>query len=114
MEEFYRNFDTTFLQLYPTFIEDFNSLLDKEARIEPKKGELLTTELRIFALIRLGVSDVNQIADFLRCSPQTIYNYKSKIKKAALNGGDNFEETVRKLGSLSLDAFPSCLPADNA
>lgn len=114
LEEFYRNFDTTFLQLYPTFIEDFNSLLDKEARIEPKKGELLTTELRIFALIRLGVSDVNQIADFLRCSPQTIYNYKSKIKKAALNGGDNFEETVRKLGSLSLDAFPSCLPADNA
>ena len=56
----------------------------------------------------------DKIADFLRCSPQTIYNYKSKIKKAALNGGDNFEETVRKLGSLSLDAFPSCLPADNA
>ena len=56
----------------------------------------------------------DKIADFLRCSPQTIYNYKSKIKKAALNGGDNFEETVRKLGSLSLDAFPSCLPTDNA
>ena len=84
-----------------------------QSRYTPEEGRL-NTELRIFALIRLGVSDVNQIADFLRCSPQTIYNYKSKIKKAALNGGDNFEETVRKLGSLSLDAFPSCLPADNA
>ena len=102
-----------FLNLYPNFVEKFNSLLNPRSRYTPEEGRL-NTELRIFALIRLGVSDVNQIADFLRCSPQTIYNYKSKIKKAALNGGDNFEETVRKLGSLSLDAFPSCLPTDNA
>ena len=94
-------------------VEKFHALLNPQSRYTPEEGRL-NTELRIFALIRLGVSDVNQIADFLRCSPQTIYNYKSKIKKAALNGGDNFEETVRKLGSLSLDAFPSCLPADNA
>ena len=93
--------------------EKFTALLNPRSRYTPEEGRL-NTELRIFALIRLGVSDVNQIADFLRGSPQTIYNYKSKIKKAALNGGDNFEETVRKLGSLSLDAFPSCLPADNA
>jgi hypothetical protein len=112
-EELCRNFDRAFLNLYPNFVEKFNALLNPQSRYTPEEGRL-NTELRIFALIRLGVSDVNQIADFLRCSPQTIYNYKSKIKKAALNGGDNFEETVRKLGSLSLDAFPSCLPADNA
>ena len=112
-EELCRNFDRAFLNLYPNFVEKFNALLNPRSRYTPEEGRL-NTELRIFALIRLGVSDVNQIADFLRCSPQTIYNYKSKIKKAALNGGDNFEETVRKLGSLSLDAFPSCLPADNA
>ena len=111
-EELCRNFDRAFLNLYPNFVEKFNALLNPRSRYTPEEGRL-NTELRIFALIRLGVSDVNQIADFLRCSPQTIYNYKSKIKKAALNGGDNFEETVRKLGSLSLDAFPSCLPADN-
>ena len=112
-EELCRNFDRAFLNLYPNFVEKFNALLNPQSRYTPEEGRL-NTELRIFALIRLGVSDVNQIADFLRCSPQTISNYKSKIKKAALNGGDNFEETVRKLGSLSLDAFPSCLPADNA
>lgn len=112
-EELCRNFDRAFLNLYPNFVEKFNALLNPRSRYTPEEGRL-NTELRIFALIRLGVSDVNQIADFLRCSPQTIYNYKSKIKKAALNGGDNFEETVRKLGSLSLDAFPSCLPTDNA
>ena len=98
-EELCRNFARAFLNLYPNFVEKFNALLNPRSRYTPEEGRL-NTELRIFALIRLGVSDVNQIADFLRCSPQTIYNYKSKIKKAALNGGDNFEETVRKLGLL--------------
>lgn len=110
-EELCRNFDQAFLNLYPNFVEKFNALLNPQARYVLEDGRL-NTELRIFALIRLGVSDVNQIADFLRCSPQTIYNYKSKIKKSALGGGDNFEETVRKLGSLSLDASPSCIPGD--
>lgn len=108
-EELCRNFDRAFLNLYPNFVEKFNALLAPQYRYALEDGRL-NTELRIFALIRLGVSDVNQIADFLRCSPQTIYNYKSKIKKGALNGGENFEETVRRLGSLSLDASPSCLP----
>ena len=88
-----RNFDRAFLNLYPNFVEKFNALLNPQSRYTPEEGRL-NTELRIFALIRLGVSDVNQIADFLRCSPQTIYNYKSKIKKAALNGGDNFEDMI--------------------
>ena len=101
LEEFYRNFDTTFLQLYPTFIEDFNSLLDKEARIEPKKGELLNTELRIFALIRLGINDSSKIAALLRYSVSTIYNYRSKIKGHTLVSRDDFEERIKTIGAFS-------------
>jgi len=62
----------------------------------------LNTELRIFALIRLGITDVNQIATFLRYSMQTIYNYKSKVKGKALVDPDNFEEKVKKIGSIAL------------
>lgn len=101
LEEFYHNFDTTFLQLYPTFIEDFNSLLDKEVRVEPKKGELLTTELRIFALIRLGISDSSKIAALLRYSVSTIYNYRSKIKGHTLVSRDDFEERIKTIGAFS-------------
>lgn len=101
LEEFYHNFDTTFLQLYPTFIEDFNSLLDKETRIEPKKGELLTTELRIFALIRLGISDSSKIAALLRYSVSTIYNYRSKIKAHTRVSRDDFEERIKTIGAFS-------------
>lgn len=101
LEEFYHNFDTTFLQLYPTFIEDFNSLLDKEARSEPKKGELLTTELRIFALIRLGINDSSKIAALLRYSVSTIYNYRSKIKSHTLVSRDDFEERIKTIGAFS-------------
>lgn len=101
LEEFYRNFDTTFLQLYPTFIEDFNSLLDKEARIELKKGELLTTELRIFALIRLGINDSSKIAALLRYSVSTIYNYRSKIKSHTTVSRDTFEERIKTIGDFS-------------
>lgn len=110
-EELCANFDQAFLDLYPNFVEKFNALLRPQNRYVLENGRL-NTELRVFALIRLGVSDVNQIADFLHCSPQTIYNYKSKIKKSALNGGENFEETVKNLGSLSRNQSPSGLPTD--
>ena len=110
-EELCANFDQAFLDLYPNFVEKFNALLRPQNRYVLENGRL-NTELRVFALIRLGVSDVNQIADFLHCSPQTIYNYKSKIKKSALNGGENFEETVKNLGSLSRNPSPSGLPTD--
>lgn len=110
-EELCRNFDQAFLNLYPNFVEQFNELLQAQSRYVLEDGRL-NTELRIFALIRLGVQDVNQIANFLHCSAQTVYNYKSKIKKAAVGGGENFEDTVRRLGSLSLDTSPSCLPDD--
>lgn len=103
------NFDQAFLELYPDFVEKFNQLLAPQSRYVLEEGHL-NTELRIFALIRLGISDVPQIANFLHCSPQTIYNYKSKIKKAALDGGENFEQTVRTLGKLSLNPSHSDLP----
>lgn len=100
LEELYTNFDKAFLQLYPNFVEEFNSLLKPEECFRLEKNHL-NTGLRIFALIRLGITDVGQIAIFLHYSVQTIYNYKSKIKKMSLNDGNLFEEEVKKLGSLS-------------
>ena len=99
LQAFYRTFDTTFLALYPNFIEDFNALLREEARVYPKKDELLCTELRIFALIRLGIEDSVRIASLLHYSVSTIYNYKVKVKNGALGDRDLFEEQVKTLGS---------------
>ena len=96
-EELCRNFDRAFLNLYPNFVEKFNALLNPRSRYTPEEGRL-NTELRIFALMRLGLTNVNQIAEFLRCSLQTVYNYKSKIKSKAQPGIEHFEEEVRKLG----------------
>ena len=97
LSEFYNLFDTTFLNLYPTFVEEFNALLEEDARITPRKGELLTTELRIYALIRLGISDSTKISTFLRYSMSTIYNYRSKIRNRALCGRNEFEDRVRNI-----------------
>ena len=96
-EEFYRKFDETFLGLYPDFVEQFNALLQEEARISPPKDRL-TTELRIFALIRLGVDDSKKIATMLDYSVSTIYNYKVSVKNAALGDRDKFEEQVKMIG----------------
>ena len=73
LKEFYTNFDNTFLQLFPTFVEDFNALLADDEQISLKAGERMNTELRIFALIRLGITDSVKIAQFLRYSVTTIY-----------------------------------------
>jgi len=98
LEDFYRKFDETFLALYPHFVEQFNALLQEEDRITPRKGEGLNTELRIFALIRLGVDDSKKIATLLHYSVSTIYNYKVSIKNAALGDRDTFEERVKQIG----------------
>lgn len=100
VEDLYTNFDKAFLQLYPDFVNEFNSLLKPEERYKLEKDQL-NTELRIFALTRLGITDVSQIAAFLRYSIQTIYNYKSKVRGKALVGSEQFEEEVKKLSSLS-------------
>ena len=96
-EEFYNTFDTTFLAMYPDFVEQFNSLLQEDARINPPKGRL-TTELRIFALIRLGVDDSKRIATMLDYSLSTIYNYKVSVKNHAAVDRDSFEERVKMIG----------------
>lgn len=93
---FFVSFDAAFLELYPTFVDEFNNLLQEEARIVPKEKGSLTTVLRIFALIRLGVKDSSEIATLLFYSPQTIYNYRSAIKNNAKNR-DTFEDDVTKL-----------------
>ena len=99
LQAFYRTFDTTFLALYPNYVEDFNALLREDARVYPKKGELLCTELRIFALIRLGIEDSVRIASLLHYSVSTIYNYKVKVKNGALGDRDTFEERVKTIGN---------------
>lgn len=97
LKELYTNFDTAFLQLFPDFVNRFNDLLQEDEHILLKKGELLNTELRIFALIRLGIDDSSQIAEFLRYSVNTIYNYRAKIKNKARVVRDDFENLVKEI-----------------
>lgn len=100
LKEFYRNFDTIFLNLYPDFISEFNSLLADDAQVLPREGELLSPELRIYALVRLGISDSVKIAGFLHYSPQTVYNYRLKIRNKAKISKDDFPEAVKQIGRI--------------
>lgn len=101
LRDFYRSFDSIFLHIYPDFVADFNSLLQEDKRITPKDGELLNTELRIYALVRLGITDSIKIAEFLHCSPQTVYNNRFKVRNKALVPKKNFAEAVRGLGKFA-------------
>lgn len=98
LKNFYDNFDKTFLSLFPSFVEDFNSLLLPEEVIVPKKQGNLNTELRIFALIRLGINDSESIAKFLRYSLTTIYNYRTKVRNKAAGDRSKLEAEVMKIG----------------
>jgi len=95
---FYEDFDKAFLELYPNFIEQFNDLLKDDEKIVLKHDELLTSELRIFALIRLGITESEQIASFLRYSVTTIYNYRVKMRNKAKIPREEFKEAVKKIG----------------
>lgn len=97
LKEFFRAFDTLFLNIYPDFVKDFNNLLREEERIHVKPGEL-NTELRIYALVRLGINDSVKIASMLHCSPQTVYNYRLRTRNKAAVPRDSFAETVKSLG----------------
>lgn len=98
-EHLFRQFDEIFLKLFPTFITEFNDLFPNDHKSIVKKGELLNTELRIFALYRLGIQDANQMADFLELSVATIYTYKTRIKsKAKLK--DSFEENIMAIKAI--------------
>lgn len=98
LKSFYQMFDDAFLNLYPNFVEEFNALLKPEAHIEPKRGESLSTEHRIFALIRLGITDSSRIASLLRYSVNTIYNYRARTKNFALGDRSSFEERIKTIG----------------
>lgn len=97
LKNFYVKFDEAILNIYPSFVNKFNALLNPGEQIILKSGELLNTELRLYALVRIGIDDSAKIADFLRCSISTVYTYRSKMKKRAINP-DSFENDVKNLG----------------
>ena len=96
LKEFYKLFDDIFLHLFPTFISEFNALLVPEERFMPKPNEM-TPELRIFALIRLGITDSAKIATFLHYSTNTMYNYRTRVRNKAIVAREAFEAMVMKI-----------------
>ncbi len=99
LQEFYSNFDETFLRLFPSFVEDFNALLSEGEKIELKPDGRMSAELRIFALIRLGITDSVKIARFLRYSVTTIYNYRTKMRNKAAGDRNSLEQKVMNIGT---------------
>ena len=96
---FHQNFDTAFLNIYPDFISEVNRLMMPGNQFEVEEDSTkLTTELRILALIRLGIADNQKIADILRSSITTIYTYRSKLKSRALQK-DSFEDDIKKIAT---------------
>ncbi len=99
-ENLYVNFDKIFLKIFPHFVEEFNALFREEDRIVLREDELLNTDLRIFALMRLGISDNEQIAKFLDYSVNTIYTYKTKIKNKTIVPRHEFEERIMSIKAI--------------
>ena len=95
----YARFDKVFLGLYPTFVADFNALLKDGEQIVLKSDALLNRELRIYALLRLGITDSGKIANFLRCSTSTVYNYRTRMRNKAAVDRDEFENEIMKISS---------------
>ncbi len=95
-EEFHEVFDNAFLHIYPGFVKQVNSLLREDAKIELKEGERLNTDLRILALMRLGIEESARIAQILNYSLNTIYSYRNRTKARAIDR-DNFETNILKI-----------------
>lgn len=93
---FYENFDNAFLNIFPNFVDEVNKLLQDDGKIEIKQGKRLTTESRVLALIRIGITDNQSIANILRASLTTIYTYRSKLKARAISK-DDFEAQVKAI-----------------
>ena len=91
-------FDDIFLGLYPTFIEEFNALLNEEGKIKVTRNERMNTPLRIFALLRLGIEKTADVSKILHCSANTVYNYRAQLKNAYILERDEFEDAVRRIG----------------
>ena len=99
-DSLFYTFDHIFLKIFPNFITAFNSLLKKEDQIWPKDNEVLNTDLRIFALMRLGISDNETIASILEYSVNTIYVYKMRIKAKALVPGEQFDHKIMAIKAI--------------
>ena len=97
IREFYQMFDRTFVNLYPDFVDEFNALLADGEAIVPKGDDILTPELRVFALIKLGITESSKIAALLHYSANTVYNYRAKIKNKARGDRELFEEAVQAI-----------------
>lgn len=102
LEDLFLLFDKTFLHLYPSFVEEFNALLLPGERFNLKSNELLNVELRIFALIRLGITDSSHIASFLHYSANTIYNYRTRVRNKAAVPREKFESYVMNIGVIQI------------
>lgn len=98
-QNFFLQFDKIFLSLYPSFVNELNSLLIPEAQIELKEDNELTPTLRVAALVRLGITESPKIAGILSYSLQTIYNYRSTLKNSAIDK-EHFEENLQKVCSV--------------
>lgn len=99
LEEFYANFDSAFLHLFPHFVDSFNAMLKPEEQVTLTDKNRLNTTVRIFALIRLGIDDSSKIAEFLHYSVNTIYNYRARVKNGALTDRESFEDMVKNIGN---------------
>lgn len=100
LNDFYNQFDATFLDLFPDFISQLNELLQEDKKVSyHSKERLLTTELRVLALIRLGVDDSVKIASFLRRSVSTVYNYRVKMRNASVCDREDFENRIMDIGT---------------
>lgn len=95
LKAFYEHFDSVFLHVYPDFVSDFNRLLQPQSQLHTKEG-CLNTELRIFALMRLGITDSQKIADFLHCSLQTVYNNRLRTRQKAIDR-ETFDKQLLRL-----------------
>src|SRR3712207_5500224 len=91
-------YTTLFRSLFPTFVEEFNALLQPAEQIRLTEDGHMPVSLRIFALIRVGIEDSSKIAEFLHYSVNTIYNYRARVKNGVIGDRDSFEKTVKKLG----------------
>ena len=98
-QNFFEHFDKAFLSSHPDFVERFNKLLRPECAIVPPASDRLTPELRIYALVSMGVTDSVSIADFLHYSPQTIYNYRLRVRHCACIPEKDFADTVARMYS---------------
>lgn len=98
-ESLLNSFDKTFIKIFPAFITEFNELFSNENKIQLKEKDCLNTELRIFALIRLGITDNDKIAQILNYSVNTIYTYKTKIRNKSTVSNEEFDRLISNIGS---------------